>query len=561
MYVCSAWARARWPLWRSQRCAGLAAAVQCWPSWCPGAAVEGGIAASLLKEFVDERGQQWIAFRHGAVRRTLYDDLPPGRRTEVHHRAAEVLEALGAPPATVAADAVAAETVDPVAAARHAIDAAQAATALGAHDDAAIWYERAIGAAALAHGAGAPGAIRSKVVAMVGRGDALRLAGSVDQEAALFDAAEAAFALAEPELIGQAAFAVLQLGATTESGSLHAQAIEIADSALEVVTEPDQRARIAAAASLTHSMTGASERCRHLFVEAEHLARSDASRRQVLPFTYLGLGHPKDLAVRERLTDELIERGRAADDPVALFEGHQLSFSVGLTRQDGERVRAALAEQASLVVRVGDIGRRWQLAYQQAALAHLEGDLAGAERRSEQALALFCDVSPSRSFAVYGAQLLPIRIAQGRLVELLETFESLVTDQPGVPAWHAALALGLASSDHARAHEHALAVLADVAEDFTWLAAHMIGGRAAAAIGEVALCDAYHQRLAPWTGLGCWQGNCTYGPVDTVLAQLATAAGRPDDAARFTASALEQCDRLGALVFADELRRTGRASQ
>lgn len=514
----------------------------------PRPGIEGAIAASLLDERVDDSGRSWVLFRHGAVQRTIYDDLSPGRRTEVHHHAAQVLETLGAPPASIAAHAIAATVLDPSSAARHGIAAAEDAGSLGAHDDAARWY------AGAGEAARAAGEQWLATLATVRRANELRLCGSAEQEAALFDAADAAFVLGDPFLVGEAAFAVLQLGATTESGSLHAQAIDLADRALELVTEPDQRARIAAAASLTHSMTGASDRCRQLFLEAETLATSDEARRQVLPFAYLGLGHPRDLSLRERLTDELIERGHAADDPVATFEGNQLAFSVGLIRQDGARVRSALAEQARLVAQVGDIGRRWQLQYQRAALAHLEADLDLAERHAEQAMALFGDVSPSRAFAVYGAQLLPIRIAQGRLDELRDTLESLVADQPGVPAWHAALALGLAPSDPTRAHQQAVLALDDVAEDFTWLAAQVIGGRAAAAIGEVDLCDTYRARLAPWSGLGCWQGTCSYGPVDGVLARLAAASGRTDDALVLAAAALDQVGQLGAPVFAEDVR-------
>ncbi len=518
------------------------------------AGIDGAIAAALLEEYVDESGTAWIVFRHGAVQRTIYDDLPPGRRTEIHHHAGKVLERLGAPAATVAAHTVAA-AFDPASAARHCIDAARAATSVGAHDDAATWFHRAFEMSSTAETAGIEGSALARVESMVGRGDALRLAGSTEQEAALFAAADAAFELGDADLVGAAAFAVLQLGATTESGSLHADAIDIADRALAIVTDPDQQARISAAASLTHSMTGATDRCRQLFMVAERLATSDEARRQVLPFAYLGMGHPADLATRERLTDELIERGRRADDPVALFEGYQLSFSVGLTRQRGDQVRHALAEQAELVVRVGDVGRRWQLEYQLAALAHLEGELDEAERHAETALAMFGDVSPSRAFAVYGAQILPVRLAQDRLSELLETLESLVADQPGVPAWHAALALGIAPSDPDRAHVHARAALDDVPEDFTWLAAHVIGGRAAAAVGETALCDAYMERLTPWSGLGCWQGTCSYGPIDTVLAQLAEATGRVDDATLLATAALDQAERLGAPGFAAEPRR------
>ena len=451
---------------------------------------------------------------------------------------------MGAAAPTIAVHAAAAVELDPLDAADRCIAAARAATALGAHADAAGWYDLA--AAATDQG---PRMDRLRVAALIGRGDALRLAGSPDHEAALFRAADAAVALGVPELIGDAAFAVLQLGATTESGSLHGRGIELADLALGVVTDGEQRAMIAGAASLAHSMTGASPMCRRLFLEAEASATQAATRRHVLPFAYLGIGHPSDLPLRERLADELLELGTEADDPVTLFEAHQMSFSIGVQRADGPRVRGAVRELEHLVLRVGDVGRRWALLYQQAAVAHLDGDIERSEVLSMEALELFSPVSPSRAFAAYGGQLLPLRIAQGRLVELVETLRGLVQDQPEVPAWRAALALAIAQDDPDGALEHSTAALEGVDEDFTWLAAHLIGGRAAAIIGDLDTCSRYAERLLPHSGLVCWQGTCAYGPVDAVLAMLFEQIGDDARAAALSRSADAQALSLQAPVF------------
>ena len=81
--------------------------------------------------------------------------------------------------------------------------------------------------------------------------------------------------------------------ARTSAGDLEATAL-----ALE--SDREERAVLAAAASMIHSMSGRTERCRELFLGAEadsrHLDASQAAqgqaRRQVLPFAYLALGHP-----------------------------------------------------------------------------------------------------------------------------------------------------------------------------------------------------------------------------------------------------------------------------
>lgn len=508
-----------------------------------------GVAAAMASGLLVSSADGSTRFRHGAVQRVVYADVSPGRRMEVHHTAALALREVGAPAAVVARHHLAAVELDPMAATVIGRAAAVEAANQGAHRDAARWYERSIGAARSMGAAGT----REMIVSLIGLGDALRLAGDRDHEAVLFEAADLATAIDAHDLIGDAAYALLQLGSTTESGALHERAVDLADRALAIVEEPEQRAVIAAAASLAHSMSGHPERCRSLFARAEGEARSDDVRRKVLPFAYLGLGLPGDLDDRERLGHELRDRGEEADDPVALFEAHHLLFSTGLQRADGAGVRRSLAVMEALFERVGDVGRQWALGYQRAAVAHLDDDLDRSEELSAEALDRFAPVSPSRAFAVYGGQLLVVRLAQGRLSELTATMEALVAEQPAVPAWHAALALAIAHDDPERSCRHAAAALDDVPRDFTWLAAHVIGGRAAALAGDDGTRAEYARRLAPWAGLVCWQGTCAYGPVDTTLAALALARGDAAGADRHAAVARGLARTLGAPVFTREI--------
>lgn len=508
--------------------------------------------AGFLDEQTDRRRARRLSFRHGAVQTIVYEDIPPGRRIEVHHHAAALLHAAGAPAAAVARHALAAAEMDPLGASEHGLAAAAEATSHGAHADAARWCEAAASAAAQLGSAGE----HHRVTALVRRGDGLRLTGAPEHEVALFEAADAALAHGDPALVGGAAFAILQLGATTESGSLHGRAIELADRALAIVTDPEQRALIAAAASLTHSMTGSPELCRALFLEAESVPASGEVRGRILPFAYLSLGHPADLDKREVITEELHAIARATADPVAHFEALQLSFSVALQRADGRRARRTVAELDDLVLRVGDVGREWALRYMQSALAHLDDDLDTSERLAEEALAIFTPVSPSRAFATYGAQLLIIRVAQGRLAELSDTIQGLVDEQPGVPAWHAAHALAQVDLDPDVARRHAALALEKAAPDFTWLASHVIGGRAAALVGDAALIERYRSALAPWVRLVCWQGTCAYGPVATTAARLAAAAGDGPEARRLTSLARRLARSLHAPVFERDLSPT-----
>ena len=89
--------------------------------------------------------------------------------------------------------------------------------------------------------------------------------------------------------------------------------------------------------------------------------------------------------------------------------------------------------------------------------------------------------------------------------------------------------------------------------DFTAVAGLMFGGRAAAAIGDRELGARFREMLAPWSGLGVWQGTCSYGPVDATLMVLARLAGDAAAMDRHRAVAEAWIERMDAPVFAREL--------
>lgn len=495
-----------------------------------------------------------LVFRHGALERIVLGDLPPGRRSDLHYHAALWLHARNGSAEAVAAHAVAAEGIAPLETAEFVVSAAQEATCRGAHREAAAWYERAITRARRAGSSGA----RTAVAAAIALADALRLAGDADHGDRLMAAAEDAVELGDGGLIGEATFALLQLGESSDSGDLHDRAIAFTERTRHLVTDRHLGACIDAAASLAHSLTGAPDRCRQLFLGAVEAADEERTRRAVLPFAYLALGHPSDSAQRALLADELLTLGRSAADPVAVFEGLQQSFSVAIQRADGTSLRDHLAEMESLVDRVGDIGRRWALMYQQAALAHIDGRLDDAEAIATDALTLFASVSPGRAVAAYGGQLLGIHIVRGTVADLTDTLRSMVADSPNIPAWNAALSLALATTDPSESAHFARVALENTVEDFVWLAGNLIGGRAAASVHDHldrAVLETYRDRLGPYAGTCCWQGTCSYGPVDTTLALLARALGDTAAVVHHTEAARRLATSLGSPAFLADIDR------
>ncbi|GLZ45037.1 LuxR family transcriptional regulator [Actinomycetospora sp. NBRC 106375] len=83
-----------------------------------------------------------VGFRHELARLAVAAATPPGRRAELHRSVLAALEAAGAPAATLAHHAE--EAGDRAATRRHADDAAQHATRLGAHRQAAEQWQRVL---------------------------------------------------------------------------------------------------------------------------------------------------------------------------------------------------------------------------------------------------------------------------------------------------------------------------------------------------------------------------------------------------------------------------------
>lgn len=510
--------------------AGTAVSIELLAARGLAAATDECVASGVLRR----AGVDTLTFTHGLVRQFVYDSIPTGRRIEVHDAIAAHAEYSDMAPAIVAHHRLAAVELAP----KCAVDAAHAAGAdaatLGAFTEALDWYDRADEASKLVvddrarHRLGLRTAIR--------RGDVRRLLGEPEHDVELLAVARAALDDGDLDLIAEATVAVLELGATSRAGGVDDAVVAVADRAMDLLAEHRSWPAVAAAYSGVLGMAGDPQRCASLYDAAEGQAASDADLTIVLPFAYLAVGRPDQLARRATITARLLTVADRLDDPTTHFEARHLQFSCAMQTGDGQLLRQAHQEMETLISRTGSTGRRWAVAYQRAAIAHLEDDLATAELNTEAALGIFGGVSPSRALAAYGSQLLMIRFAQGRTDELAPTLADLARDQPGVPAWHAAAALALCETD-----PHA---------DFAWLAGRVTAARAAAVVGDADVARQLSTELAPYGDVVCWQGTCSFGPVALALAGLAPLAEL--DAADHRTQALALAESLGAAVFTRE---------
>ena len=109
---------------------------------------EAGLAGAASGGLLDVLPGGGLRVRHGVVERVAYRGIPTGRRRELHHAVGSGLaDTAGSAPAAIARHLLAAAEIDPGAAAAAAVRAASAASALGAHRDAADWLRRALAAA------------------------------------------------------------------------------------------------------------------------------------------------------------------------------------------------------------------------------------------------------------------------------------------------------------------------------------------------------------------------------------------------------------------------------
>ena len=514
------------------------------------AGLEEAISAGLL--VANEQGR--VEFSDVGMREVIRRDTPTGLRTELHHAMGRAMATDGMH-ADAAHHLLAAVRIEPGAAVDQAREAAALARAAGAHRDAAHWLRTALDRA---------GDLITEDLAltlMIELGDALRLSGDPKHVEVLNEAIACADRIGATAQLNEALFALLQLGGTTANTPLDTSLVNLIDRAVRLASDPDQSAPTKAAASLAYSLTGNAIYSRDLFRRAERCATDPATRRRVLPFAYMALAHPSDLLERRCLADELLTLAIEYNDPAAEFEALHLLFSVLVQTADGAGARTTHSRMTELVDLVGDVGRRWSLLYLNAALAHFDDELVVADEMAQTAYTQFAPVSEPRALAALHGQLFGLSLIKGDTAELTPFLELLVADQPGVPAWNAALALALSGSDATRAIDHCLVMLDAAEHDATWLVSHLIAGRAAALVAmsgndcESSILDSYTEALDPYAHLVSWQGTCSYGPVATTLALLARARGETHKARTYEHQARHLAEQLSAPAFIVDLDR------
>ncbi|HVM95556.1 MAG TPA: hypothetical protein VMT89_04165, partial [Candidatus Acidoferrales bacterium] len=344
-------------------------------------------------------------------------------------------------------------------------------------------------------------------------------------------------------------------------------------------------------------------------------ARDSYLRAQVLARTALALyDTPGSMTQRESLSRDAVEMAARVGDVATqigtLYIRHWAIWApenlearrstaeaiVGLAQHSGNaemelqgrRFRAVDSLEAGDiatfnedVAACGEVSERlrqpyytWYVSGFRALRAFLDGDFAGSERFTMDAMRVGQRAQSQNVDQAVGAQLASLRREQGRLAEVEPVFRSLVAQLPTVPSWRCGLAYLLVETgqiDEARVVFDELAAneFAGVARDTFWLVAMNVLSDVCAVLGNIERAAVLYRLIEPFAERVAVNvvGTCM-SSMARCLGRLAATTRRFDEAIGHFDTALATETRLKAhpLVahtqhqYADALLARGRSS-
>lgn len=501
-------------------------------------------------------------FGHDLLRDAVYEAIPAADRQVWHAAAARVV-------------------TDPVAVARHllqagpgaapqAADAARqagaAAMSMSAFEDASLWYARA---AAALDGARIESAQLGEL--LVRSGEAHAAAGERDAARVAFRrAADLARRLEVAPLLARAALGLAGPGGF-EVPLLDGEQVELLREAATALPagETALRARTTARLSVALTLLASEEDRRAMSERALDLAREtgdDDALAQALAARCDALAGPEDCRRRLDWAGEIVAAGTRLRSPGVELLGRRFRVVALLELGDVAAADAEVLAYAVTAQSAPQPGYGWYVPMWQAMRAIREGRIADSEPHLAQAERL------GRRAASRNAEALLTTLRWCRSGELgaADEIQRLLGDVDLLSyggLWpHVSLALVAAQTgrpDEARIRLDAVAPrLATAPHDSEWLPMMAQVAETIAAIGRHPAAEPVYQAMLPFGELLVVEGigAALRGPVQRHLGLLAAARGDAGAARRHFDEALARCRRIGAtLLVARTLRDAGLA--
>ncbi len=516
---------------------------------------------AVAERLVTEIGPGRFSFAHALVRDTLYEELSPGRRSQLHEKIGLALEQLhGDDPAFL--DQLAHHFLeatprgDPARAIDYAERAAAQAMEKLAYEDAAELYGRVLEALELS---GEPDQARRCALLLALGGAQMSAGNFADSRAAFLGAAEIARSIGNADSLTGAALGVALL---SEAGRCDDETVAVVEEALEAIDPGPSPQRAALLGALAQELywVDAQGRSGPLSAEAVEIAREIGDphtlaaalhRRYFIPIG------PDDARVRLEIVDEIQALSERTGDREMVIRCHAYRLREFLELGDVPAADQELASFARLAEQLRMPQHIWHIHALRGMRAFIDGDLEGAERLADQARRDGERAQQPLAAQYYGIQLTQIRRVQGRAAELLLAVRDLAERYPAIPAWRTALiSLEAIAGNHDEARIELERFTGNdpttvVPPDAQMVPALGLLGEAAALLGDTERARSIYGQFAPYAGLAiipARAASCA-GPVDRILGLLTRSLGRMDDAVRHLEASLELSARMGDRPF------------
>jgi tetratricopeptide (TPR) repeat protein len=518
------------------------------------------VAAGLV---VDDPLTGRYSFVHELVRETLYEDLPPSRRLQLHLTIGRVLEELtrGEPDAPLSEIAHHLALAAPLGDLEEAVDylvrAADRASGVLAYEEAAAHYERALQLLGRIEEASA--ARRGEL--LVRLGDAQWRAGDASAARASFErATEVGRALGDGEMLARAALGYVRalggflLSARFEVG---ATGVGLLEEALAALPAGDSSLRAWLLARLTAELYSANEPFeRRVAVsdEAIEIARrlDDAEALVTALHTRLwALNTPGRALERLGHTGEMLRVAEETGSRELVFLAHNDRFVCFLELGERRGMETEIEAMTGIAELIRQPFYRWHALCLQEVRAVLDGRFDDAERYGAEALEIGrLRKSGFPDYVYRFAQRFAISWAQGCLADLWPQIAGHGELFPWIPRWREALVaaqLRDVTAARSEVERHAGRDFADLPLDGLWLA-HLCGlAECCVLIGEARRGAQLYEQLLPHAELNAVSyTQQPFGPVALRLGMVATMLERWEDAERHFVTALARCELLGA---------------
>jgi DNA-binding SARP family transcriptional activator len=519
-------------------------------------ALEEALAAGVLLESTAVPGR--YSFAHTLIREALYEGMSAPRRARLHRRVGEALEAAGQQPLSALAlhFTRAAGSNDAEKAISYAVQAAQEATSLLAHEEALEHYSRALEVLTRYD----PADTERRLELLLALGDACVRSGERIRARSVFlEAATLAEGLNDTASLVRAAIGPARRY-VQQPGVVDTELIRVLDEALEktVGERTVDRVRLLARMSGTLYYSGQQDRIAALSEEATAIARelhdpeatalACAAQRQ-------SLWNPAHLAERMGVSTQMLTAAQHTGQLELVLQAHAWLVTDLLESGDLSAVDAQIAAFTTGAEQLRQPLFSWQAMVWRAMRALLDGRLEAAEEAAAEALVIGAPGEAVTAPQYYAIQLMNIRREQVRPAEVEEMIRRRGEENPSRLGWRTAL--GLIMWDMGRIEE-AQAELATVAEGFQalshdgdWLPITAQLAQLATLVEDGEWAATLYEMLAPYASATIVRGVgvVCLGPVARVLGRMAALLDLPDEARQHFQLALRMAAALRAPVL------------